>query len=115
MNITLTITLAPEVLSLAEKFVQGLSTSSRQDPEPIRGNGLAKTESGAQEVPKTEPPVQETKEKITIEKVRATVQEKAAKGKKDAVKKLLTEFGAENVTSLLQEQYEPFLEKVKEL
>jgi len=47
---------------------------------------------------------------ITREDIRAAVQEKS--GKKHEIKALLKEFGAENVTTLTEENFSAFLEKL---
>ena len=51
-------------------------------------------------------------EPVTIETVRAAVQEKAAGGKRDAVKALLTKYNVARVTDLVEADYSAFLKEV---
>lgn len=51
-------------------------------------------------------------EPVTIETVRAAVQEKAAGGKRDEVKALLTKYKVARVTDLVESDYSAFLKEV---
>ena len=51
----------------------------------------------------------------TVEQLRAAVKAKSEAGHREALKKLLTEYGVANVSSLAPELYSDFLAKVNEL
>ena len=134
INITHTITLAPEVLSLLHAFLG----KSQQDT-PVATGTAPSAKAQAQAVAKVEPkaapePVQEqapeaapakTESKaadtatkataVTLEQVRDVVQRKALAGKREDVKAILTAFGAPNVTSLDKAVYSEFLDQVNAL
>lgn len=101
MQIQVVHTLHPEVIALIEKFF-----GSDQKTAPVKkasSNGQEKT------------PVVEMKQEassLTIEEVRKKVQELQAAGKRADLKKLLTEFGAEKVTSLAPDQYSAFYQRL---
>ena len=65
-----------------------------------------------EEAPKDEFKEQETAETVTIETVRAAVQEKAAGGKREEVKALLTKYKVARVTDLVESDYSAFLKEV---
>lgn len=111
MNITLTITLSPEVLSILQAFI------SNFNGKPVKNAPVAKkTTETAEPISQ---PVQsastETATEITIEQVRAAVQEKSQAGKREQIKKILGEFNVAKVTDLVKENYTEFLEKIKTL
>lgn len=70
------------------------------------------TDKAIMEQPET---VTSVNSEVTTEMVREAVQAIAKAGKKDDVKKLLTKYGAENVTSLDSAKYAEFLEELKNL
>lgn len=120
MNITVTVTLAPEVLSILETFAKAISGNSAK--EEARETKPAKVKVPVADIIKAEnggsqPKAAETKapEKITIEQVRDAVQKKAQAGKKDEIKALPSEFGVKNVTGLSADQYADFLARIKEI
>ena len=103
IQVTVTHTLAPEVLELFKGLFK------EQPAKVKRENPLKNSDSQpAPAVPAT-PQSSEATEEVTIEQVRAAVQEKSQAGKRDAVKALLTKFGAANVTTLKKDQYADFL------
>ena len=53
--------------------------------------------------------------RTTVEQLRAAVKAKSEAGHREALKKLLTEYGVANVSSLAPELYSDFLAKVNEL
>lgn len=55
------------------------------------------------------------KSEITLETVREAVQKKALEGKRDEVKKILSEFKAPRVTDLKDTQYVDFLKQIEAL
>lgn len=72
-------------------------------------------ETHAEEAPKVETKAPQKAEKISVEQVRSAVQEKAKEGKRQEIKDLLTDFGAENVTALSADKYAEFLTKLNAL
>ena len=112
IEITHTITLAPEVLTLLQGFL-GKAQTPTAAPLGSTVSPKAETKAVAKaQDPKEASPVKET---ITLERVREVVQTKAVAGKRTEVKAILTAFGAENVTGLSQEKYAEFIEKVNDL
>jgi hypothetical protein len=129
MNITVTHTLAPEIIELLKNF--GNPTEKIASPEivkeatpvkEIKAKKVAKTETEESKDTETEKQA-ETKsagtekpaEQVTFENIRLAVQQKAQGGKRDEVKKLLTEFGVEKVSALEKDQYADFYTKVNKL
>lgn len=118
MKITVTHTLAPEIITL----LQGLIKT--ETPTAIMPKD-AKLEVIEKQILKEEKPVVATTETaqtttsntasdVTLEQVRAAVTDKA-KTKRTEIKDLLTEFGSKNVTELDKEKYAEFLNKVNAL
>jgi predicted lipid-binding transport protein (Tim44 family) len=137
MNFTLTITISPELME-AVKILAGslkaqpIVAAAPSEPTPaVTTTRTRKTQPAAVEtkpeetVTKTEETVtkveetvtktEETTEVVTVEKVRAAVQEKAQSGKRDQVKQLLTKFDVARVTDLPEAKYSKFLEEVNAL
>jgi hypothetical protein len=119
MNITVTITLAPEVQTLLKDVVAALSNTSKrevvkqtapepkvEEPEAPKTNGKAK--------PKEESKKAATSE-VTAELVRSVTTDKIQGGKRAEVKELLTEFGVGKLTELEEGQLGAFYAKVREL
>jgi predicted transcriptional regulator len=122
MNITVTITLSPEVQSLLTDLVDVLKKSpssaaakaSKQtapepeveEPEAPKTNGKAK--------PKEESKKAATSE-VTAELVRSVTTDKIQGGKRAEVKELLMEFGVGKLTELEEGQLGAFYAKVREL
>lgn len=52
---------------------------------------------------------------ITVEQLRAVASEKAKAGKREDLKAVLTDFGAENITTLAVEKYADFLNAINAL
>lgn len=118
IQITHTVTLAPEVLSLLQSFL-GKASQSKPPIAPMGSAPLKKDEAtpvpDAVEVKQEATATVSKASDITLERVREVVQKKAAAGKRESVKALLTEYGAENVTSLDVAHYEEFIQKVNAL
>jgi hypothetical protein len=121
MEIKVTLTADPSLTKLIESLVSVLSPAAHANGKE-KVSKMAVTNNG--ELKETATPVVETKAEtvpvpsakpITIEQVRAAVQAKSAGGKKDQVKSLLAEFGADKVTNLIKENYPSFLQKVEAL
>lgn len=103
MQITVIHTLDPKIIDLFERFTAG-GVTRKQDAVAIPAPVTA------------EAPVAEAQSaEVSLEQVRAAVQEKAQSGKRDKVKSLLSEFGAENVTKLDKAKYAEFLTALKAL
>lgn len=113
MNITLTITLSPEVLSILQAFTSNFNS------KPVKNAPVSKKQTDTTEPGTIGTPAQststETTTEITIEQVRAAVQEKSQAGKREQIKKILGEFNVAKVTDLVKENYTEFLEKIKAL
>jgi hypothetical protein len=120
IEITHTITLAPEVLTLLQAFLGKAQqthapVAKGSTPSPkAEEKGVAKIEEPKVKA-ETPAPAATKETNITLEQVRDVVQKKALAGKRVEVKTILTSFGAENVTGLEKEKYADFLEKVNEL
>lgn len=70
----------------------------------------------AEEVTPVPKPIEETTETfLTIEEIRAKVQEVAQNGKRDEVKNLLSTFGVTRVSDLASESFTEFYEKLNAL
>ena len=123
MNITVTHTLAPEVIGLLQNLSNSLSATEKiASPEQIK-------EAAPVKKLKAEKPVtvaKETEEKDHVEKVetgaekepitfqilRPLVQQKAQAGKREEIKKLLSDFGADKLSALSDEHYDEFYKKI---
>lgn len=95
----------------------------------LKGGAINKAVTGSAPAPakktvKTEPPAQvekpaetkpESETKVSIEQVRALVQTKAKNGHREAIKEILTEMGADNVSSLPADSYNEFFNRVNAL
>ena len=92
----------------AEAVLQAAHDSTQPEPTPGKEEKKAKEKvtPGVWSDPDARP---------TVEQLRAAVKAKSEAGHRDALKKLLTEYGAANVTALAQEHYADFLAKVNEL
>lgn len=70
----------------------------------------------AEKVTPVEKPIEETTETfLTIEEIRAKVQEVAQNGKRDEVKNLLSTFGVTRVSDLASDSFTEFYEKLNAL
>lgn len=113
MNITVTHTLAPEILSLLEKFSQNHNGGSAATA-PVKEIKAAKTTkpeatSAASAAPTTD------KVQPTLERLREATKVKKEEGKSDAIKALLKTFGVESVSTLPEDKYADFLTEVNAL
>lgn len=123
MNITVTITLTPEVQTLLKDVVAALSNNSKKEvvkqtapepePEPEAEEPEAPKTNGKVK-PKTESKKTATSE-VTAELVRSVTTDKIQGGKRAEVKELLNEFGVSKLTELEEEQLGKFYAKVREL
>jgi hypothetical protein len=112
MNITVTHTVHPEVLALLQSFLtsSGGHTAAPVEKSTAKKNGkvLAAVVPEADEV--EAPPVKTSA--ITVEQVRGEAQKVAKAGKREEVKKLIATYGADSISTLAQEHYADFLEKL---
>ena len=90
---------------------------NKPKPEPTEGLNDVKVVKPQEEpsIPVVEAAAPVATGKFTIEQCRAIVVTKAGEGKRDDVKKILTELGADNVTSLTPDKYEEFYNRVSAL
>lgn len=112
MNITVTHTLAPEVINLFKDFFINLkgAPAATASPEPIKKKTPLEA---VKETPVVTQHTGDTVTKnVTVEEVRKAVMIKKEAGKNEQLRALLTEFGVKNVTSLEEKNYSAFLEKV---
>jgi hypothetical protein len=107
MNITVTHVIHPDSLSVLQSLVNAMTGQNIVKPGV---NGKAKEQKPADSGSETAEAI-----KITIEQVRASVQKKSQAGKRDQIKSLLADFGADKVTSLQPDQYSSFYEKIEAL
>ena len=116
VNITITHTIAPEVIDILKNFSRGL------DPlQPVPVTETVKTKSTKKELvavtntPTTADVTPVDEINITTEQVRAKTAEVIQSGKRNEVAQLLTEYGVGKLTELPKEQYASFYKKVTEL
>jgi hypothetical protein len=115
-NVTVTHTLHPDVLQVLANLFQG--ASNVQNGKKVNGSKkevakelpAATTTTDESPAPSVTPAAT-----ISIEQLRSLVQTKAQAGKRDEIKKILGEFGADKVTSLQENQYADFHEKINAL
>lgn len=120
MNITVTLTASPELLSAIQTLTAALAGAGQTTKKPVKQQ-VAAAPANEQPVQSPAPvseavknePAASNDEEITIEEVRALVQEKSKAGKREVIKAILTEFGVPRVTDLGKDQYQPFVTKVK--
>jgi hypothetical protein len=125
MNITVTLTANPEFLKVLEGIVKAFApqTIPATNGKKVPGAAAVAKEEKIETPPVDTPVVSNTTETtpapkvegITLEVLRAAVRVKAQAGKRDDVKKLLSEFGADKVTNLRQDQYADFHAKIEAL
>lgn len=105
----LTPLVAERIEPVAEKTT---TTRTRKVKDEVKEDPKPEVKEEAPEEVKDEFKEQETSETVTIETVRAAVQEKAAGGKRDEVKALLTKYKVARVTDLVESDYSAFLKEV---
>lgn len=137
MEITLKITAEPALLQVLNALTGGLMraqqfpevqqamlepaavkpASTRTARAPQRTTAVAVTSESDPTVTAAEPAASTQTEapEMSIETVRALVQEKSQAGKRAELKKLLTEFGTDRVTDLDPAKYSEFYKKAEAL
>jgi hypothetical protein len=121
MNITLTITLAPEVLTLVESFVSGFTGKAKTDAPaadaketPVRNIKSAKAAADKPDADEGSEDAGKAKV-VTLEQVRALANRQIQAGKRNEVSGLLKEFGAASMSALDKKHYADFFKKVEAL
>lgn len=116
-TITLTIdlnTTPDEAVAEVLRILKGGAINKTAAATPAPAKKEVKPEAPAKTVTPAEiKPENETK--VSIEQVRALVQTKAKNGHREAVKEILTEMGADNVSSLPADKYTEFFNRVNAL
>lgn len=143
MKLTIELTAHPDLLGAIERLTavfggraekaimstpqveRAVMPTPQADPKPTPPKRAPKaTPAPAEAETEKEAPAEETKPQkpapapahgITVEELRAKVQETAMSGKRAEVKDLLTEFGAANVSALETDKYDEFLTRLKAL
>lgn len=120
MNITLTIDVAPEVLTVLRAFTHlgsGAPAPEKKSDkkQPEKRMEVVKDEQTASENTQSDSSSDNTSTTVTLEQVRAAAQIKQQAGKRDGIKALLVEYDAKNVSTLAKEHYPEFLKKVQAL
>jgi len=123
MNINITITASPEFLqvlqTLAASFTKPVATNGNLNGKALNGApkktaAPATTETTSTEEIETGSTATQT-ETITLEAIRAKVQEKATAGKRKELKSLLETYGVEKIPQLKKDQYTEFFANLNEL
>lgn len=96
MTTQLTLTGTPQELADVLEFLNGKSSKAEKASEPAKGKG---------KIVQQTLPLEDENEEITVDALRLIVQEKAKAGKRDAVKKILKDYGAASVTELDESDY----------
>lgn len=112
MNITVTHTLAPEILALLQNLVKSQAIAEQLPAADFKPAAPVKP------IKKVEPaaPVDNgTTEKITLEMVRAKAQEISKSGKREQVLALVESFGVDSLPKLDPLNFADFLTKLKAL
>lgn len=145
MKLTIELTAHPDLLGAIERLTavfggraekaimptpqaeRAVMPAPQVDPKPTppkKAPRATATAAPAEKAAEKEVPAEETKPQkpapapahgITVEELRAKVQETAMSGKRAEVKDLLTEFGAANVSALETDKYDEFLTRLKSL
>ena len=88
-------------------------TKAKPVPEPVNDEPEEET---SQEAPEEETSIEIPEEKpITLEEVRAAMADKSRDGHREAVKAIITKYGANNLSSLDPKHYAAALKEVGEL
>jgi len=100
---------AQELLDTYKTAEKTTATRTRKTKEVVKEE---ETPEAPEEVKDEFKEANTSDEPVTIETVRAAVQEKAAGGKRDEVKALLTKYKVARVTDLVESDYSAFLKEV---
>ncbi len=110
MNIEITIR-APELVQALQTFTEALISASMESGRRVSIKAEVKDEAETKAENKTvttttTPSTKEETTTISLSQIRAKFVEAAQKGKRDELKALLEEYGADNVSSLKPEVFE---------
>lgn len=141
LNVNVQLNASQELLGAIQSFVQSIPgkaaelkpvaakvparskpVAKPEDSTPVLKNQAGEVIEGNAEVPvpSAETPTSDDaperpERNVTVEQLREAVRVKAQAGFREELKKILNSFDAPNVTSLKEDQYSAFLEKVEEL
>jgi hypothetical protein len=108
---------ATELPGILASLVGGkvaVTTEPAVAPESKKTKKAEKVETAVETTPEVVPPSANGQE-ISIEQVREAAQKKSAAGKRDEVKKLITDMGAAKVVDIPKEKFKEFMDKVNAL
>ena len=126
-KIKLALDVVSDLKSLAESIETLVHAMESNEPnleneEPTKKKSKAKAKAKVEEPETKEPevgeaPVEEAPEEkpITLEEVRAAMADKSRDGHREAVKAIITKYGANNLSSLDSKHYAAALKEVGEL
>lgn len=113
MTIQIELTASPSLLEAVQLLQKALIGGPLASIPPIIAASEGKLiPSPEQNVPEE---MGDTPGTLSIETLRAEAQKKSKEGSRDAVKALLTEFGAKNITTLDTKRYQDFYLRLKAL
>ena len=109
MSITVTHTLAPEVMDILKAFAQGAANPLK----PVVAETAADKKVAKTMLKEAKPEAaEEATDKVSLETVKAKVQALIQDGKRDKVKNLLTEYGAGKLAELDKQYYAEFYKQI---
>jgi hypothetical protein len=110
--------LAESIETLVHAMESNEPNLENEEPTKKKSKAKAKVEEPETKEPEVgEAPVEETPEEkpITLEEVRAAMADKSRDGHREAVKAIITKYGANNLSSLDPKHYAAALKEVGEL
>ena len=110
--------LAESIETLVHAMESNEPNLENEEPTKMKSKAKAKVEEPETKEPEVgEAPVEETPEEkpITLEEVRAAMADKSRDGHREAVKAIITKYGANNLSSLDPKHYAAALKEVGEL
>lgn len=120
MNITVTHTLAPEIITLLQNLLKSQAVAERPAGSDFKEAAPVKAIPGSKKVVTPAPAVventsTESTSTLTIEELRAAAQAISKNGKRDQVLALVKSFGVDSLPKLDPSKFEEFAEKLKAL
>lgn len=97
------------------KFTEAEKTNTKSDGQVKFTVAGSEEETAEEETAEEETTEEETTSSVTKEQLIQEVVNASRKGQRDAVQKLLADFGAERTTALKPEQYQDFYNKITKL
>ena len=115
MDIKVTLTATPELLEALNNIATAFSGKSAGNSAPAKTNlkSVKKDEEISEPETGSEENTDQDQEYLSLETVRELLTAKTQGGKRDKVKKLLTEFGVAKLTELDSEKYPAFYKKLQ--